>query len=172
MSVKATIESWRTQRHVIPSGDESHFGVDGARCAFRGRRGGRRIPDGLGDAVAWYHRNETSVFPVTLKHQGLEAAADKVRDPLLHRTFGGWIAAKGFQAVGQSVARNALAGQVIRHSRGRALRTNAGREDLDRSGQESLRSVGRRAGSPCGARRRGGRRSGDGPGFSSTAMSS
>ena len=57
------------------------------------------FPGDLGDAVAWYHRNETTVCPVTLKHQGLEAAADKVVDPLLHRTFGGWIAGPGFKAV-------------------------------------------------------------------------
>lgn len=40
------------------------------------------------DAIAWYHRNETSMFADNLKHQGLGDLVDAHRDPLLHRTFG------------------------------------------------------------------------------------
>ena len=52
------------------------------------------------DAVVWRHRNEESVVPLTLKHQGLTPVADKAIDPLLHRTFGGWMTAAGFTAEG------------------------------------------------------------------------
>lgn len=41
------------------------------------------------EGATWYHRNETSIVPFTLRHQGLKA---KIDDPLLHRTFGGQIA--------------------------------------------------------------------------------
>ena len=40
------------------------------------------------DAIAWYHRNETSMFADNLKHQGLGDLVGKIHDPLLHRTFG------------------------------------------------------------------------------------
>jgi hypothetical protein len=33
----------------------------------------------------------------TITHQSLQAAADKAPDPLLHRTFGGWMVAPGFK---------------------------------------------------------------------------
>ena len=65
-------------RHVLPTGDEPirHGAMQNA--PFELVESADVFLDGLDDAVAWYHRNETSVFPVTLKHQGLEAAADKV----------------------------------------------------------------------------------------------
>lgn len=41
--------------------------------------------------LTWYHRNETSCYPVTLQVQGLGALVERFPDPLLHRTFGGCI---------------------------------------------------------------------------------
>ncbi len=99
VSVKATIESWRTARHVVARGDEQLSAWTVREAPFEIAESPDVFPGNLGDEVAWYHRNQTSVCPLTLKHQGLAAAADKVRDPLLHRTFGGWIAAAGFKAV-------------------------------------------------------------------------
>jgi hypothetical protein len=48
------------------------------------------------EAVVWYHRNENSCVPLTLKHQSLDQFAALVKDPILHRTFGGSITAEGF----------------------------------------------------------------------------
>ncbi len=89
VSVKATIESWRTARHVVARGDEQLSAWTVREAPFEIAESPDVFPGNLGDEVAWYHRNQTSVCPLTLKHQGLAAAADKVRDPLLHRTFGG-----------------------------------------------------------------------------------
>lgn len=47
-------------------------------------------------ALAWYHRNASSVVPFTLRHQGMEEFSDLVGDPLLHRTFGGVMAGLDF----------------------------------------------------------------------------
>ena len=41
-----------------------------------------------GDRVVWYHRNEQSAWPATMKLQGFESLMAKFADPLLFRTFG------------------------------------------------------------------------------------
>jgi len=88
IEVNASIDSWRTQPHKVV-GDETWtmrsgpFDLTESADVFLTDR-----PGGIG----WYHRNETSLaFESTLKVQSLEPFADKVRDPLLHRTFGGWM---------------------------------------------------------------------------------
>ena len=88
IEVKASIDSWRTQQHKVePVETWSMSGapfelIESADVFLTDRPGG----------IGWYHRNETSpAFESTLKVQSLEPFADKVRNPLLHRTFGGWM---------------------------------------------------------------------------------
>ena len=45
--------------------------------------------------LIWHHRNERSVWPVTLRLQGLESLIPAGHDPLLHRTFGGLMRGAG-----------------------------------------------------------------------------
>jgi len=45
--------------------------------------------------IVWYHRNELSIYPLTMKVQGLESLISMVPDQLLHRTFGGCISGEG-----------------------------------------------------------------------------
>ena len=47
------------------------------------------------DRIVWYHRNERTIFPLTLRVQGLESLLNTVPDPILHRTFGGCIRGRG-----------------------------------------------------------------------------
>ena len=76
------------------------FLLDLARLAHAGHRVGRHVSDDrIGESCAWYHRNETSpAFASTLKVQSLESVADKAHDPLLHRTFGGYMTGAGFRS--------------------------------------------------------------------------
>jgi hypothetical protein len=46
--------------------------------------------------LAWCHRDETSVVPSTIQVQSLGPIAQAIHDPLLNRTFGGWMAGDGF----------------------------------------------------------------------------
>ena len=85
-----------------------------------------------GDAVTWYHRNEDTVVPKTIEHQGLQAAADKVRNPLLHRTFGGMMAGPGFQAVGRTLACDAFANADVRSRDRRACQQKRSRHGFKR----------------------------------------
>jgi len=95
--VKATFETWRTDKKVL-RGDElgSSWTMQRAPAEIEVWEAGDVIADQPSDAVTWYHRNEHSVVPLTLKHQGIDAFAKLAPDPLLHRTFGGRMAAPGF----------------------------------------------------------------------------
>jgi alpha-L-fucosidase 2 len=60
--------------------------------------GGDIVLDNGADRLVWYHRNATSVWSKRLGEEGLtDLVAGKVKDPLLHHTFGGMIQARGFQ---------------------------------------------------------------------------
>ncbi len=55
--------------------------------------------------IVWYHRNELTIYPLTMKAQGLESLMKMVPDPILHRTFGGCISGSGLvqtEAVGEA----------------------------------------------------------------------
>ncbi|MCC6125553.1 MAG: hypothetical protein IT426_11365 [Pirellulales bacterium] len=97
LAVKASLETWRTARRALPNAEERSAWTM-LQAPFDLYESADVFPDGIGDAVAMYHRNEESVVPNTIEHQSLQAAADKIADPLLHRTFGGWMAAPGFKA--------------------------------------------------------------------------
>ena len=45
--------------------------------------------------IVWYHRNEATTVPLSMKLQGLESAMNMVHDPLMNRTFGGCISGIG-----------------------------------------------------------------------------
>jgi len=100
LTVKAAIESWRTQRNAVAKGDEQLSAWSVREAPFVLSESADVFPAGLQGAAAWYHRNEESVaFPSTIQHQSLQSVADKARDPLLHRTFGGWLTGEKFKSV-------------------------------------------------------------------------
>lgn len=94
------LELWRTQKRTFH--DFEWFscwhmsGLDGAnrppeaQCFI--------TPDTVADVagrLAWYHRNEYSVWPIGMKLQGLESLMGQLADPLANRTFGAAIIGKG-----------------------------------------------------------------------------
>ncbi len=99
-AVRARFEPWRTQERRL-SGEElrSAWLMLNAPDGVEVREAADEVLDG-GAAVAWQHRNRWSMVPLTLRHQGLAEASAAVRDPLLHRTFGGRIEGDGFEKVG------------------------------------------------------------------------
>jgi hypothetical protein len=105
---KVTLENWRTERRVL-KGDEaqSSWTMREAPESIEVWESADVIDDGGKDAVVWHHRNAYSIVPMSLKHQSIEAAADKVRDPLVNRTFGCWTAAEGFIRDGNAALRSA-----------------------------------------------------------------
>ncbi len=102
VAVTATLENWRTKARALNHAS----GELGSSWVYRDGTG----PKALGakneevadvvlantDAVTWYHRNEHSPVAVHIAAQHLEAVAGKIRDPLLHLTFGATIFGPGF----------------------------------------------------------------------------
>ncbi len=95
--VTVSVESWRTEPRTLKADDVSDWTMEGA--PFPLVESADHFQE-FRDAAVWYHRNETTVVPDTLSLQGMTNAAGAVKDPLLHRTFGGYITGTGFVAPG------------------------------------------------------------------------
>lgn len=85
VTVAAKVESWRTDKQRPK---ETPVDLWTPADVF---------PAPQPHSVAWYHRNEESpAFDSSIKLQSLESIRGALRDPLLRRTFGGWVAGDGF----------------------------------------------------------------------------
>ncbi len=92
--VTASLESWRAERNALSDSGELESSWTMAAVPAPIHEQAWESPDVVsahGGGIVWYHRNEHSVVPLTLKHQGLTPVADQFPDTLLHRTFGGWM---------------------------------------------------------------------------------
>jgi len=95
ITVTAKVESWRTEPQEVAG--ESAWTM--ARGPHKLVQPTDQFPRVGSDAVSWYHRNESAfAFEETVRLQSLESIRDTLWNPLLHRTFGGWITGKGFKA--------------------------------------------------------------------------
>lgn len=98
MSVE--LDTWRNKENTMPPGDHSVQAVANAPFALV-----ESADTALarGNELVWYHRNEHSVFPAMMQHQGLETLTDKVSDPIINRTFGGVIAGENLMAADNKI---------------------------------------------------------------------
>ncbi|NQT94415.1 MAG: hypothetical protein HQ559_16790 [Lentisphaerae bacterium] len=91
--MKAEMEVWRTARREL-EGEE----VNSAYGLHQGPSAIYVYPDTIlaaQDRIAWFHRNEKSIWEDNLKYQGMASWISQSTDPLLHRTFGGCIQGSG-----------------------------------------------------------------------------
>jgi len=104
--VRAALESWRTQQRTLAGHDLSHSdplnGSGKPTIQYPDT-----ILDNQKDRVVWYHHNAHSVWPATMKLQGLESAMQGAVDPLLERTFGGAIVGEGMVSYGAAAIKSA-----------------------------------------------------------------
>ncbi len=102
-TVTASIELWRTKRHVLPTIEVSDVNVINHRPKKRKYHAPTVVePDtilkNLDRRIGWYHHNRKSVGPaMTAKIQGLDGFPRE--DPLLGRTFGAVVLADRGQRV-------------------------------------------------------------------------
>jgi hypothetical protein len=95
VAITAKVESWRTEPQPVP--DESAWTL--AKGPHKLVQSADVFPKAGKNSVSWYHRNETAfAFEETVRVQSLESIRSTLKDPLLHRTFGGWITGAGFES--------------------------------------------------------------------------
>jgi hypothetical protein len=94
--VSVAFETWRTEKRVLENSEElqSAWTMRDAPADLRRELVFEsadvvRVTQGLAPGVLWFHRNEHSIVPFSLSHQGLDSIKTSFRDPLIRRTFGG-----------------------------------------------------------------------------------
>jgi hypothetical protein len=94
-AVTAKIETWRSSPQPVP--DDSAWTLAGGPHKLM--QAADVFPKAGADSVCWYHRNENSLaFQETVRVQSLEPIRKTLKDPLIHRTFGGWVTGAGFRS--------------------------------------------------------------------------
>lgn len=97
LSVQARLETWRTARRTLVGAElESAWTMKGSPNPVW-ESGDRVVEEGRAGIV--YHRNDGSIVPETIRHQGLESIRDTVPDPLTGRRFGARLASSDLPAV-------------------------------------------------------------------------
>ena len=103
--LEATLEVWRTEpREIKDKEAHSAYGLHGGPEPILCHPD--TVVPARANRIAWYHRNERSIWADNLRHQGLEALIEKLDDPLLSRTFGGWIEGDGLRSDGDRTLRS------------------------------------------------------------------
>ncbi len=150
LGVRAAFETWRTSRKVL-TGEElsSSWTMRDAPAGIATWEAADCVISAPGGAVEWYHRNEYSCVPVTLKLQGLDGCRELVKDPLLHRTFGGLLSAPGFTRAGPQALRSP--GAVRRFAV--QLATHSAQTDTVAQWEEQLSRIARSSANPGKAAR-------------------
>ncbi|MHC4676996.1 MAG: DUF5703 domain-containing protein, partial [Planctomycetota bacterium] len=109
-NIEAHLEVWRTKERELKGGE-----ANSARGLTRGDYPIIAYPDIIlpakGDRIVWYHRNEKSCYPVTLKNQHLGELLTKYPDPLMGRTFGGCMKGDGLKTAGNQILKSVQPGK-------------------------------------------------------------
>lgn len=82
---QASVELWRTEPRQL-NAEELSADLKDAPQPFM--EGSDTVLPSQSERVIWFHQNRTSIWPFTIKQQGLEKWEGKGSDPLLGRTFG------------------------------------------------------------------------------------
>lgn len=106
LSITATTEIWRTTPYNVPERETR------LNYATEWPEGGEFDPALViestdrtatdPEAVVWFHRNEHSLYETTVRHHELESLLATEKDPLLGRTFGGYISGTGFASTSET----------------------------------------------------------------------
>ncbi|MCK5805367.1 MAG: hypothetical protein KAI66_21230 [Lentisphaeria bacterium] len=110
-ALTVTLEPWRTERRNLTGG-----GAVGAH-GLAGRPepivvDPDKILQGRRNKIVWYHRNTFSIYPKTLRAQGLGKSVSKHPGPLLNRRFGGVISGSMLRTVDDHTLRST---RPVRH---------------------------------------------------------
>jgi hypothetical protein len=101
LKAEAVYESWRYADHLMQSGESFANSLKWSPLPNL-----KILKDEIGfqdDDILFYHRNnDSTVFDLTVKQQGLEAVKPQLFNPLKNLTFGGMMQGKNMKASGTS----------------------------------------------------------------------
>jgi len=107
VEVTATFETWRTSKKILKGTElESSWTMHSAPENITVWESPDFTINMGDDAIVLGHRNENSIVPFTIKHQGLDKVAGIIKDPLLYRTFGCYVTGKEFRKVSPTSLRS------------------------------------------------------------------
>ena len=107
--LETRLEVWRTEERELTENEDS--------CPIGKLSEHERTkvtPDTIldvPDALAWYHRNERSVWAATLRHQDLASLIPKLKDPLLSLTSGALVSGENLRGADRTTLRSAAPGK-------------------------------------------------------------
>ena len=101
IEVEVSLNIWRIADRMMQESDGALGAMDGGIPIIE--KADVVLPQKK-NKIVWYHRNEATTLPISMKLQGLESAMNLVHDPLVNRTFGGCISGSGLV---QTAARDA-----------------------------------------------------------------
>jgi hypothetical protein len=95
--IRVSLETWRSGKRALTGDDlQSTWTMQNAPPGIDVWESGDTVAPGPPGALTWYHRNQYSIVPLSLEHQGLAMHSGLVEDPLRNRTFGGRLLGRGF----------------------------------------------------------------------------
>ncbi len=105
--LETLLEVWRNRERTLEGKElDAAYGMEGSPHPVV------VLPDTIlpakDDRIVWFHRNTHSIWPETMKLQGLEPLMKELADPLLNRTFGGAIQGKGLIQVSQNSLKSSM----------------------------------------------------------------
>ncbi len=97
-TLRVDLEDWRTGERELQGREiDSAYGLGG------GPKPVVVYPDTIltdqPDRIVWFHRNRSSIWPLTLRLQELGKFVNDAADPLMNRTFGAAVEASGLTSV-------------------------------------------------------------------------
>jgi hypothetical protein len=99
VDVRVEVDDWREQPRELQEREVHVLGVDPAKTYTNQPE--ILLPQ-FKEAVVWYQRNESSIWADTLDTQGLGDFKAESADPLIGRTFGGYLSGENFKRRGKS----------------------------------------------------------------------
>lgn len=101
--LSVTAESWRREPHVLQQGESlsawttqplpADLKITESADVFLPEKG----------ALSWYHANESSVYDLTMRHQGKEALSENFPNPITGRIFGVYVTGEGLTKANDSM---------------------------------------------------------------------
>jgi len=105
IALAVSLESWRTEKRPLTPREGNGF-TDGLNKDQPAWIEADVLVPGLDRQIAWYQRNQVSIYPTTLRLEGLESFLEQSPDPLMNRTFGAAVQGDGLTNAGPDVLRS------------------------------------------------------------------